>query len=148
MSEVRSPVLPATPPVTTPDTAEFWKATTEGTFLGRRCDDCGSAIWYPRPICPFCHGSNTRWEEFSGRGSVYSYSVVHRAGGAWKGVTPYVLAYVELEEGPRVMTNIVDCDVTKVAIGDAVEVVFEDTGNGSALPRFRPVQSAEEKGQA
>ncbi|MBT2208024.1 MULTISPECIES: Zn-ribbon domain-containing OB-fold protein [Actinomadura] len=141
MSEVRSPVLPAARPVVNPDTEEFWKATAEGRFIGRRCDDCGSAMWYPRPICPFCHSSNTRWEDFTGRGTVYSFSVVHRAGGEWKGVTPYVLAYVELEEGPRMMTNIVDCDVESVAIGDEVEVVFEDTGHGSALPRFRPVRA-------
>ncbi|WP_207944666.1 Zn-ribbon domain-containing OB-fold protein [Actinomadura rubrisoli] len=123
-----------------PDTEEFWKAAGEGRFLGRRCGDCEAAIWYPRPICPFCHSSNTRWETFTGRGVVYSYSVVHRAAGEWAGVTPYVLAYVELEEGPRVMTNIVDCAVEDVGIGDAVEVVFEDAGDGSALPRFRPVR--------
>ncbi|WP_084265282.1 Zn-ribbon domain-containing OB-fold protein [Actinomadura macra] len=141
MSDVRSPVLPTPQPVVNPDTEKFWKAAAEGTFLGKRCDDCGEAIWYPRPICPFCHSMNTRWEAFTGRGVVYSYSVVHRAAGEWKGVTPYVLAYVELEEGPRVMTNIVDCDVEQVRIGDAVEVVFEDTGNGSALPRFRPAST-------
>ncbi|WP_033288106.1 Zn-ribbon domain-containing OB-fold protein [Amycolatopsis jejuensis] len=139
MSEVRTvPTLPTAHPVSNPDTEEFWKAAAEGRFLGRRCGDCGSAIWYPRPICPFCHSTNTRWEEFSGRGVVYSYSIVRRAGGEWKNVVPYVLAYVELEEGPRVMTNIVDCAVEEVGIGDAVEVVFDDTGNGAALPRFRP----------
>ncbi|WP_433274282.1 Zn-ribbon domain-containing OB-fold protein [Actinosynnema sp. CS-041913] len=142
MSDVRqSPVLPTPQPVVNPDTAEFWKATAEGTLLGTRCGDCDAAIWYPRPICPFCHSSDTRWERFSGRGVVYSYSVVRRAAGEWAGVTPYVLAYVELAEGPRVMTNIVDCDVEQVRIGDAVEVVFEDTGNGSALPRFRPART-------
>jgi uncharacterized OB-fold protein len=140
MSEVRQPVLPAPEPVINPDTAEFWKATAEGRLLATRCGDCDAVIWYPRPQCPFCHGTNTRWVQLSGRGTVYSYSVVHRAAGEWKGVTPYVLAYVELAEGPRVMTNVVDCDVAQVGIGDAVEVVFEDTGNGSALPRFRPLQ--------
>ncbi|MFC4055191.1 Zn-ribbon domain-containing OB-fold protein [Actinomadura syzygii] len=145
MSEVRrNPTLPTAKPPVTPDTEEFWKAAAEGTFLGRRCGACGEAIWYPRPICPFCHSTDTRWEEFTGRGVVYSHSVVRRAGGDWKGVTPYVLAYVELEEGPRLMTNIVDCDVERVAIGDAVEVVFDDTGHGSALPRFRPVSTSKE----
>ncbi|MDF5754322.1 Zn-ribbon domain-containing OB-fold protein [Spongiactinospora sp. TRM90649] len=143
MSEVRSEaVLPVPLPVVNPDTAEFWAATAEGRLLGRRCADCSSFIWYPRPICPFCHSQNTAWEPLSGRGVIYSCTVVRRAGGDWKDVTPYVLAYVELDEGPRMMTNIVDCDVERVAIGDTVEVIFEDTGAGSAIPRFRPVSAS------
>ncbi|RBQ21216.1 nucleotide-binding protein [Spongiactinospora rosea] len=139
MSEVRtSTALPTPVPTINPDSAEFWAATAEGRFITRRCTNCAQYIWYPRPICPFCHSQETVWEPLSGRGVIYSFSVVRKAGGDWKGVTPYVLAYVELEEGPRMMTNIVDCDVEQVAIGDPVEVVFEDTGQGSALPRFRP----------
>lgn len=140
MNEVRtSPLLPSPAPPVTPETEEFWGATIRGEFLGRRCRSCSSFIWYPRPICPFCYSRDTCWEELAGTGSVYSYSIVRRAGGAWSDVVPYVLAYVELDEGPRIMTNIVDCQVNAVNIGDRVEVVFDDTGAGSALPRFRPV---------
>lgn len=139
MSEVlEKSSLPVPVPDRNPDTERFWEATLDGQLLIRRCRTCGDAIWYPRPICPFCHSTDTVWETGSGRGSIYSFSVVRRAGGQWRESTPYVLAYVELEEGPRIMTNIVDCDVDSVEIDDAVEVVFFDTGEGSALPRFRP----------
>ncbi|MED5362095.1 MAG: OB-fold domain-containing protein, partial [Actinomycetota bacterium] len=78
-----------------------------------------------------------------GKGSVYSFTVTRRIPGSWGKATPFVLAYVELEEGPRVMTNIVDCDPEQVAIGDSVEAVFEDATNrdgdsGPPLLRFRP----------
>lgn len=135
-----TPTLPTPKPVPNPDTEEFWAATGDGRLLLRRCNACGEAIWYPRPICPFCHSADTAWEAASGRGVIYTFSVVRRARGDWAGVTPYVLAYVELDEGPRLMTNIVDCDVEAIEIGDPVEVVFHDTGEGSALPRFRPVE--------
>lgn len=139
MSEVlEESVLPVPVPERNPDTERFWAAADDGEFLIRRCHSCGEAIWYPRPICPSCHSTDTDWEAGSGRGTIYSFSVVRRAGGKWRDVTPYVVAYIELEEGPRVMSNVVDCDVDSIEIGDAVEVAFFDTGGGSALPRFRP----------
>ena len=106
-----------------------------------RCQDCQTLIWYPRPFCPDCGSLSVGWEQASGRGTIYSYTVNRRGAGdlaEYRTVDPYVLAYVDLEEGPRVMTNIVDCDPDSVAIGQAVEVVFHDTGQGTALPRFRP----------
>jgi uncharacterized OB-fold protein len=90
-------------------------------------------------LCPACGSLDTEWIEASGRGTVYSFTVVRRGAGAYRDAGPYVLAYVELAEGPRVMTNIVDCDPELINIGDRVEVVFHDTGQGAALPRFRPV---------
>ena len=130
--------LPAPAPVKLPETEEFWAATAQGKLLLRRCDDCGTVIWYPRPYCPACASLSTSWFEASGRGSVYTYTVVHRSVvEGYREAVPYVLAYVELDEGPRVMTNIVDCPPEEVAVGMAVRVVFEDTGDGSALYRFR-----------
>ena len=82
---------------------------------------------------------NTEWFEASGRGTVYSYTVNHRTEGAYKDAAPLVLAYVELEEGPRVMTNIVGAGQSEPAVGLPVQVVFHDTGEGTALPRFAPV---------
>jgi len=141
MSEVvESPGLPAPPPDVAPELAEFWAATEEGRLLLRRCTACGEPIWYPRPVCPFCHSTETVWVEASGRAQVYTYSIVRRGIGPYA-ETPYVLAYVQLEEGPRVMTNIVDCDPASVHIGQAVEAVFHRTAAGPALPRFRPVES-------
>jgi uncharacterized protein len=130
--------LPAPLPASNPETAEFWAATTEGRLLVRRCQDCGHLIWYPRAICPECSSLATDWFEVSGRGSVYSYTVNYRGEGAYQGSPPFVLAYVELDEGPRLLTNIVEAGAADLAVGLPVEVVFHDTGQGAFLPRFRP----------
>jgi uncharacterized OB-fold protein len=134
--------LPAPAPVVNPETKDYWDATAEGRLLLKRCLDCGSVIWYPRAICPDCWSLRTEWFAASGRGQVYSYTVNHRTEGAYSGAAPLVLAYVELEEGPRIMTNIVGADAADLAVGLPVQVVFHDTGEGSALPRFRPADTA------
>jgi uncharacterized protein len=130
--------LPAPAPAVNPETMDFWAGTAEGRLLLKRCQDCGSVIWYPRAICPECSSLDTEWFEASGRGRVYSYTVNYRGEGAYQDCGPFVLAYVELDEGPRVMTNIVGTDDADLAVGLPVEVVFHDTAEGSALPRFRP----------
>ena len=137
-----SATLPAPVPARSPETEEFWAATARGVLLLRRCDDCGTVIWYPRPFCPSCGGFSTSWTEASGRGTVYSFTVVRRSAmEGWRDALPYVVAYVELEEGPRVMTNIVECEPAEVSVSMAVEVVFHDTGQDSAVFRFRPAPS-------
>jgi uncharacterized OB-fold protein len=141
MSEVvEQAVLPVPQPAPNPDTVEFWKATADGRLLFTRCNACGEAVWYPRPICPFCHSSDTAWEESSGRGTIYTYTIVHRGPGPWASASPYVAAYVQLEEGPRMMTNIVDCDPATLEIGQAVELIFHKVDDESSIPRFRPAQ--------
>ncbi|HEY1822842.1 MAG TPA: Zn-ribbon domain-containing OB-fold protein [Trebonia sp.] len=130
--------LPAPAPAVNPETREFWAATAQGRLLLKRCLDCASVIWYPRAFCPECASLRTEWFEASGRGQIYSYTVNQRGEGAYKEAAPYVLAYVELDEGPRIMTNITGADDADLAIGLPVEVVFHDTGEGTALPRFRP----------
>jgi uncharacterized OB-fold protein len=137
-----APALPAPAPVVNPETKPFWDATAEGKLLLKRCLDCDSPIWYPRAFCPECSSLRTEWFEASGRGTVYSYTVNHRTEGAYKEAAPLVLAYVELEEGPRMMTNIVGAADSELAIGLPVQVVFHDTGEGTALPRFRPADAA------
>jgi len=137
---VDDPALATPVPEIAPELTEFWSATTEGRLLIRRCTACGEAHWYPRTVCPFCHSTATVWEEASGRGTVYTFSVVRRGLGDY-GTAPYVLAYVQLTEGPRMMTNIVDCPVEAVAVGQQVEVVFHRASDDAALPRFRPVAS-------
>jgi uncharacterized OB-fold protein len=134
---VQSPALPAPAPAVNPESKPFWDATAEGRLTLTKCADCGTLIWYPRNYCPECSSLNTSWVQVSGRGSIYSYTVNYRGDGPYRGI-PYVLAYVELDEGPRVMTNIVDWDDQDLVVGMPVEVVFHDTGQGSALPRFRP----------
>jgi uncharacterized OB-fold protein len=137
---------PAPAPVVMPEIKEFWDATAEGRLILPRCTGCQTLIWFPRPFCPACGSLDVAWEQVSGRGTIYSYTVNRRGAGDLAEyrdprMGPYVLAYVELDEGPRVMTNIVDCDPDSVRIGQKVEVVFHDTGQGTALPRFKPVAS-------
>lgn len=140
MSEVvEDPTLPTPTPSVTTDTEEFWNATSKGQLLLRHCISCDAVIWYPRPICPFCHSADTEWQRASGRGSIYSFTVVRRSTGEFAEAVPYVLAYVELDEGPRMMTNVVDCDPDGLSVGQVVEVVFHKTASTMALPRFRPV---------
>jgi uncharacterized OB-fold protein len=134
-----STALPTPSPAISPETEEFWAATTQGKLLLRRCDECQTIIWYPRPFCPACGSLKTSWTEASGRGTVYTFTVVHRSGvPGYREALPYVVAYVELAEGPRILTNIVDCEPDQVKVGMGVRVVFNDTGQGSALYRFRP----------
>jgi uncharacterized OB-fold protein len=130
--------LPAPAPTPSPETAEFWSATAEGRLLLKRCNDCATVIWYPKALCPQCHSMDTSWFDAAGTGHVYSFTVSRRGEGAYREAAPYVLAYVELDEGPRLMTNIVDCDPETVSVGQRVRVVFDDTGEGSALIRFAP----------
>jgi uncharacterized protein len=134
-------VLPAPAPFVLPEVKRFWDATAEGRLLLPRCEDCGTIIWFPRPFCPECASLKIEWIEASGRGTVYSFTINRRGTAdlpAYREAGIFVLSYVELEEGPRIMTNVVDCDPESVRIGQAVQLVFHDTGQGTALARFRP----------
>lgn len=135
--------LPAPAPTLNPETRAFWEATAKAELLLNRCNSCGMVIWYPRHICPSCHSMDTASFQASGHGTIYSFAVTRRGQGAYREAVPYVLAYVELTEGPRVMTNIVDCDPERLAIGQPVRITFHDTGQGASLPRFRPEKSME-----
>jgi uncharacterized OB-fold protein len=129
-------VLPVSEPIVSPETQEFWDAAKEGKLLIKRCSSCQKAHWYPRPHCPLCGNSDTVWEQASGKGSIYSLSRIRRGDGAFATAGVYVLAYVELDEGPRMMTNIVGTDPEQVQIGQRVRVVFQSNEQGNALPRF------------
>ena len=97
-----------TPPPVNVETQAFWDAATQGNLLIKKCTACGEVHFYPRNICPFCFSNQTEWQEASGRGTIYTYSVMRRA------PVPYAIAYVELAEGPRIMSNIVDCDLDAI----------------------------------
>ena len=120
-------------PIVTSETQGFWSAAREGRFVVPTCDACDKAHWYPRAICPFCGSDKVQWRNASGRGTIYTFSVMRRA------KEPYAIAYVTLAEGPTMMTNLVDCDFDKLSIGQAVNVVFKDTEGGPPVPMFRPV---------
>jgi uncharacterized OB-fold protein len=131
--------LPVRAPHPTPETQRFWDATAQGRIELARCTGCSLIPWYPRSICPDCQGTDWVWEALAGTGTVYAYSVTRAGGGrAWKAHLPFVVAYVELDEGPRMLTNIVDCDPDDITIGMAVTAVFDNTGEQTALVRFRP----------
>ena len=120
-----------------PETIKFWEGCKAGEFRLQKCDDCGKVIFYPRAICPGCMSSNISWITSSGKGQVYTFSIHHRgATPAFK--TPYVVALVDLEEGVRVMTNVVNCDVNDVKIGMKVNVIFEPLTDEISLPKFQP----------
>ncbi|WP_073102698.1 Zn-ribbon domain-containing OB-fold protein [Pollutimonas bauzanensis] len=119
-------------PLPNPETEPFWAAARQGKFLIRRCASCRQAHWYPRAICPFCGGA-TAWQEASGKAVIYTYSVMRRA------AQPFAAAYVTLDEGPTLLTNIVDCDFDKLSIGGRVSVVFVPVDEeGAVVPMFAP----------
>lgn len=121
-------------PVPNGETAAYFAAAALGKLLLKRCDACGRFHFYPRAICPHCFSDRTEWVEASGRGSIYTFSVSRRVG-----PTPFAIAYVTLDEGVRMLTNIVDCDLDAIRIGQAVEVVFKSTDGGPPVPMFKPV---------
>ncbi len=120
-------------PEANPETRPFWDAAAEGRLLLKKCVTCGQVHFYPRAICPFCGSDRTEWVTASGRGTVYSYSVMRRV------PIPYALAYVTLEEGVTMMTNIVDGDLDAIRIGQRVTVVFKPSEGGPPVPMFRPM---------
>ncbi len=123
-------------PPASPEAAPFVAAAREGRFLLRRCAACGKAHWYPRELCPFCFGE-TAWEEASGDGTVYSYTVLTRED------PPRAIAYVTLAEGPTMLTSLVECEAGEIAVGQRVRLVFAASRNGTPVPCFRPVEAGD-----
>jgi uncharacterized protein len=122
-----------TSPVVSAESQAFWTAAREGRFIVPVCAACGKAHWYPRAICPFCGSADMQWRDASGRGTIYTYSVMRRV------KEPYVIAHVTLAEGPTMLTNIVDCDFDKLYVGQSVTIVFKRSENGQAVPMFKPI---------
>ena len=129
--------LPTSNPVVSTENEPFWTAAAEGRIHLPRCNDCGDVIWYPRDWCPSCGGDVT-WKDVASTGTVYSFSIVMKGQGRWRDAGPYVVAYVDLDAGPRMMTNIVDVDPSEIEIGMAVTAVFDPTEDGPSLIRFAP----------
>jgi uncharacterized OB-fold protein len=121
------------------ETRPFWEAAREGRFLIARCDDCHRPHHYPRPFCPFCWSEKVSWEDASGRATLYTYSTVFvNERSPFNDRLPYVAAVVDLEEGPRVMTNLVGCDPADLRIGQEVVVAYEELTEEITVPVFRP----------
>ncbi|TQK45260.1 hypothetical protein FBY35_6816 [Streptomyces sp. SLBN-118] len=149
--------MPAAPRFDLPEaddfTRPFWDAAAEGRLLIRRCRACAKAHHYPREFCPYCWGEDVEWERASGRATLYTWSVVHRNDLPPFGErVPYTAAVVDLAEGPRMMTEIVECPQAELRIGMELEVTFRADatgaadaaeGDGVAVPVFRPADQGQ-----
>jgi uncharacterized OB-fold protein len=127
-------------PQPTPETQHFWDGTREGELRLQRCGDCADVYFPPRPFCPACASRNVSVFAASGRGTLHSYVINHRPGPGFDG--PHSIAVVELEEGPRMMSNVVDCEQTPDALVLDMRLVvrFEKVDESITLPLFRPGQ--------
>jgi uncharacterized OB-fold protein len=126
-------------PTPDPETQPYWDAARDGKLLIRRCNACKRAYFYPRDFCPHCWSEDVSWEEASGRATLYTWSVVRRNDlPPWPERVPYVAAIVDLEEGPRMMTNVEDCDIDTLAIGMPLVVDFRQDTEEITAPIFRP----------
>lgn len=129
MNEKR--ILP--PPICSPDNQRFWEAARERRLLIKKCQACDRFHFYPRSLCPFCFSDRTEWVESAGRATVYSYTVMRRA------TPPFIVAFVTLEEGVSMMTNIVDADPDRVRIGQPVRLKWQEAEDGTPVPMFSPL---------
>lgn len=122
------------------ESAPFWEGCREHRLMLQRCMSCGTYQFYPRVICANCMSDQLEWRGASGRGTVETYTIVTRAiSEAYADDVPYVIALINLAEGPRMMSNVIGCDVKSVKCGLAVEVVFERWSAEITMPKFRPI---------
>jgi len=138
MSDYRKPL-----PQPTPETQHFWDGCRDGKLLLQRCKDTGKAYFPPRPFSPYTGSRDVEVFEASGKATLFSYVINHRPAKGFEDEAPYAIAVVELEEGPRMMTNIVDCEQTPEALvlDMPLEVSFETATDEITLPKFRPTKS-------
>lgn len=131
-------------PLATPETKPYWDAAARGTLQVQRCDECRRHYFYPRTTCPHCGSADVSWIECTGRASLYSYVISHRPAPGF--TPPFVIAVVELEEGPRMMTNLVgiDPDPEQLMLDMRLSVEFEPRGDHH-IPVFRPASDSDEQ---
>ena len=137
--DVRKPL-----PAITTEAKPFWDAAAQQKLIIQRCKNCQSWVWTPRPSCNECGSEKVEWTQVSGKGEIYSFTVIRQVVGraasqAFEPDIPYVIAWVDLDEGPRLITNIIGCPVEDVKLGMKVLVQFEQASEKVWLPKFRPV---------
>ena len=120
------------------DSQPFWDATREHRLVIQRCGACGELRHPPQPFCAGCGSLESEWQEASGRGSVYSFVIQRHPTHPYFSDVPYNVALIELEEGTRLVSTLVDIELDEIRVGMAVEVVFDDVDPEVTLPRFRP----------
>ena len=127
-------------PVITEDSRPFWEGCQQGKLLLQYCGACQRYQFYPRLFCMQCGSGSLRWVEASGRGVIYSYTIIHQnKSPEFVGDTPYNVAIIQLEEGPRLLSNIVDSSLADLRVDLPVTVVFDAVSDTIALPHFRPL---------
>ena len=127
----------------TPEAKPYWDGLQDNKLMIPRCGDCGHTFFYPRQVCPQCHSRAITWLQASGKGKLYSFEILHRSfNRAVKVPLPYILAMVELEEGPRLLSNLIniDPDPKVVRCDMPVEVVFSKQTDEVTIPLFQPAQ--------
>ena len=132
------PVKPLLPDVDSPLAAPFWRGLRERRLVMQRCSGCGALRWPPKPLCPTCQrpAAPENWQEISDAGEIWSFVIYHRAfHPGLEGKTPYNVAYVRLDAGPMVISNVVDTN--DLAIGQRVKVHFDDVTPEITLLKFR-----------
>lgn len=128
-------------PVPDPLTKTYWDSVKAHAMQLQQCSDCSKFIFYPRSVCPHCGSRNLNWKAVSGRGKVYGFTISHQKNMPGFGAdAPYTIALVELDEGARLMTNLVgiDPDPAKIKVGMDVVVQYDDVTDAITLPKFRP----------
>ena len=131
-------------PTISPEAKPFWDAAAKHKLLMQRCLDCHKYVWTPRPSCFECGSAHLEWQELSGNGKVYSFTVIRQVVGraasqAFEKDIPYVIAWIDLDEGPRMISNVVGCPVDDVKLDMKVAVLFEQQSGEIWLPKFKPV---------
>ncbi|HEX2227405.1 MAG TPA: Zn-ribbon domain-containing OB-fold protein [Candidatus Binatia bacterium] len=136
--EIQKP-LPEITPVNKP----FWDAAKAGKLMMQKCQNCGTWVFCPRPVCGECASDKLEWVEVSQKGKIFAFTIIREVvGTALAGFAPdipYVTAWVDLEDGPRICSNVIGSPIDQIKIDMPVEVVFEDAGAGVTLPKFRPL---------
>ena len=130
-------------PIPNGDSLPYWNAARERRLLIRHCRACGAKHFMPRHLCPACWSSDLEWLDSPGDGIVQSFSIIHRAPTpVFTANGPYVIALIDLDEGPRMFANVIGPDAREVEIGDRVKVTFEDRCEGFLMPQFSRVTGA------
>jgi hypothetical protein len=123
-----------------PETAGYWEAARRHELVFQQCRSCEQKIFFPRLMCHRCLSKDLDWVKSSGRGTVYSYTIIYQvAHESFASDVPYVYAIIELEEGVRMISNVINADPLKLRIGMAVKVVFEKATEEISIPKFEPV---------
>lgn len=130
-------------PRPTPETEAYWDGCRKHELLLQRCVECSEFQFYPRIVCTSCLSDKLEWVKASGQGKILTFTVVRRpVSEAYAEDVPYVVALIKLDEGPTMMSNVVECDPESLQIGDPVQVMFEDWSKDISIPMFSPAKSS------